>query len=390
MKRLLIVGADVANFHCIQWSEWLSHALDYQALVLDCRKAAELPPHSVLAATLHPYVNNGHTVYAILPEAKALNNAPMSMSFFPGMQVNVIPAKGQTLNLRDADPLFKSYLAVLDGHEVCFQLTQAQQVIFVSGIADNISRSICGKYLTVYLLHPPAPKFEERAFKILIEHFGPDPLSVQKLSRPTWVDQTASALPGVAEIQHEIRSIQAEIEQRLGDLKKAEDKLAERAAWADLLWLDGMPLQMKVSEALNFLGVHAQTSSPTGHTGDLTADEQGIHFVFEVTGSTGSIGIEKGRQLLQWVSEAADPNTAKGVLIANAFRNHAPNGRPPTPDHKIFVTELEKFAERFHLGLLDIRELYRIVCLTLTGQTTDPSTVLNGLAIDGTVRFPIA
>jgi len=390
MKRVLIVGAEVANFQCIPWTDWNSHnVLDYQALILDCRKAAEMSHPNLLAASLQTYVNNGHAVYAILPGATALDNASKQLSFFPAMQLNVIPAKGKTLNIRDSDPLFKSYLSALDGHEVCFQLIHAQQGIFVNGIVDNISRPICGKYYTIYLLHPPAPTFEQRALKILIEHFGPDPLaSPARVPRPGWVDVVASVLPGVAEIQDEIRSIRSDVDRRLEDLHRAEDTLAERTAWADLLWLDGIPLQMKVCEALNFLDIHAATDSPTGHTGDLTADEEGIHYIFEVTGSTGSIGIDKGRQLLQWVSEASDPIASKGVLIANAFRNHAPNNRPPTPDHRIFVTELEKLAEKFHLSLLDVRELYRVVCQKLKGQAPDKSVVLRGLAIDGIAAFP--
>lgn len=55
-----------------------------------------------------------------------------------------------------------------------------------------------------------------------------------------------------------------------------------------------------------------------------------------------------------------------------------------------FVTELEKFAERFHLALLDVCELYRVVSLKLAGHDIDKPTVLNTLTKDGLVRFPIS
>jgi hypothetical protein len=249
---------------------------------------------------------------------------------------------------------------------------------------------ICCKVASIYLLHPPSKKLEQKALKVIIDHFKPDPFPISSISKPSWVDQAASALPGVAEIQTVRASLGQEIQLKSDQLKLEEERLRELSNWADLLWLEGLALQTKVAEALNLLGISTGTSDPSGHTSDLTADEGGTHFVFEVTGSSGTIGIEKGRQLMQWVTESSDPANAKGVLVASAFRNEPPENRPPTPDRRIFVIELERFASRYHLALLDIRELYRVVCMKLSGKTVDKSQIVNGFSADGVARFDVA
>jgi len=393
MRRLLLVGKDLPNFPSTPWGNWLeANPLDYQGLILDCRRPEELPSQSNIANTLQTYVNNGHPVYVILPVAKAATQQRGAFTFIPKMNMYVQAGVGQTLNLRDTDPLFHGYIKVLEGHEIYVQLANStqQQFGWTEGITDNVSRSVCLKVFTIYLLHPPPPRFEQKAFKTIIEHFKPDAPLVSSAPKPSWADEAASKLPGYAEAQFKRKSIQAEIDVKNEELRLQEEELRKLAGWADLLWLDGIPLQAKVSEAFNFLGVSTSSPNPTGHTGDLAAEESGSYFVFEVTGASGSIGIEKGRQLLQWVSEAPDPNTAKGVLVANAYKNQPPEKRPPTPDHRIFVLELESFAKKYHLALLDTTELYRVVCLKLSGKSIEKSVILSGLTTDGIARFSVA
>src|SRR5260370_2378082 len=257
------------------------------------------------------------------------------------------------------------------------------------GIVDNVSRPICSKVQSIYLLHPPSRKLEQKALKVIIEHFGPDPIPISSVPKPSWIDEAASAIPGVAGIQAVRTSMRTEIQQKSKLLEIEEEKLRQLSSWADLLWLEGLPLQAKVSEALNLLGIAAASSDPSGHTSDLAADEPGVHFVFEVTGTSGTIGIEKGRQLMQCVADAPDPANSKGVLIVNAFRNEPPDRRPPTPDRRVFVLELERLAERYHMALLDVREIYRVVCAKLSGQAVDKTTIVNGLSGDGVVRFQV-
>jgi hypothetical protein len=383
----------VPNFPRIDWKDWgTSNPLDYQGLLLDCRDPQSLPNHSSIATVLQTLMSNGHPAYILLPEAKNLSNPQGQMMFVPNYYLFAEEAFGQTLKLLPGDPFYESYRkAALAGHEICFRLQQMNNtpsLPILMGIVDNVSRPVCCKVGTVYLLHPPLKKLEQKAFKAIIEHFGPDPLPTSNVPKPSWVDQEASVIPGVAALQAVRASISAEIQERTERLNAEEEKLRKLSSWADLLWLEGLPLQNKVGEALELLGVKASSPAPTAHAGDLVADEPGVHLVFEVTGSTGTIGIEKGRQLMQWVADAPNPATTKGVLIANAFRNDPPNKRPPT-DRRIFVVEVEQLATRYHLALVDVRELYRVLCVRLSGQEVDKTLVLNGLMADGVVRFQV-
>lgn len=393
MRRLLVVGKELPNFPNTSWATWrAANPLDYQGLILDCRDLAQLPPQGTIAAELQKYMNIGHPVYVILPGAKVAEGLKgAALAVIPTMHLYVYSGAGQTLSLRNPDPLFQSYIKILEGHEIYFHLHYAtnQQPGWTEGIVDNVARLICAKIFSIYLLHPPPPRNEQKAFKTIIEHFQPDVPTISTLPKPSWVDEAAAKLPGVAEAATARKSIQAEIEVQNERLRKQENELASLTGWADLLWLDGIPLQTKVGEALRFLGISLSEVAPTGHAGDLSSQESGVQFVFEVTGSTGSIGIEKGRQLVQWTAEAPDPLNAKGVLVANAYRNDAPALRPPTPNHRIFVQDLERYAAKFHLALLDVRELYRVVALKLERGVIEKQIVIQGLQTDGVVRFNI-
>jgi len=389
MRRLLIVGSEIPNFPSIPWTEWSTgNALDYQGLLLDLRDPKFMPNQGSITGTLTSLVNNGHTAYILLPEASSNNPLTIIYNYY----VYTEKAVGQTLKVDLGDPFFEAYRSTLTGHEICFRLQQQPNTSgwpIVNGIVDNVSRVICCRVATIYVLHPPSKKLEQKAFKVIIDHFKPDPFPISSVSKPSWVDQAASALAGVADIQAVRSSLRQEIQLKSDQLKLEEERLRELSSWADLLWLEGLALQTKVEAALNLLGISTGSSDPSGHTSDLTADEGGTHFVFEVTGSSGTIGIEKGRQLMQWVTESVDPANAKGVLVASAFRNEPPDKRPPTPDRRIFVIELERFASRYHLALLDIRELHRVLCMKLSGKTIDKLKIVNGLSADAVVRFDV-
>lgn len=393
MRRLLIVGLEVPNFPSMPWAEWPSaNPLDYQGLLLDFRDGGFVSHQGIIVAALLALVNNGHTAYILLPASKGSSAPQNELTVILYYRIHLDEAHGQTLNMRHDDPFFEAYKGALTGHDICFRFQQMagpQGWPITDGVVDNVSRLICCKVASIYVLHPPAKKLEQKALKVIIEHFKPDPPPLSGVARPSWVDAAASAIPGVATLQGLRASVTAEIQKKRDELSAHEEKLRTLTGWADLLCLEGLALEAKVIEALRLLGISARTENPSGHSSDLVADESGTRFVFEVTGTTGTIGIEKGRQLMQWVAGAPDPANSKGVLVANAFRNEPPDKRPPTPDRRVFVVELERLAARYHMALLDVRELFRLVCCKLSGQTVDKSVVLDGLLTDGIIRFQI-
>ena len=393
MRRLLIVGSEVADFPSVQWANWSTgNPLDYQGLLLDFRDPKFAPNQGSIAITLTSLINNNHTAYILLPEAKSAGTVGNPLTFVSNYYTYIDLAAGQTLRVNAGDPLFEAYRSALTGHEICFRLQQLPNTTgwpVFNGIVDNVSRVVCCRVASIYLLHPPPKKLEQKAFKVIIEHFKPDPAPISSVPKPSWLDEAASLIPGVRELQTVRSSIKGEIQLKSDQLNVEEEKLRNLSSWADLLWLEGLQLENKVREALRFLGIAATCGDPSGHTSDLVADDSGIRFLFEVTGTTGTVGIEKGRQLMQWVAEAPDPANSKGVLIANAFRNEAPDKRPPVPDRRIFVLELERLAERYHLALLDARELFHIVCAKLSGAPVDKDVILKGLSGDGVVKFQV-
>lgn len=393
MKRLLFVGLDVPSFPSKPWSEWPSASpLDYQGLVLNLR---ELPPvidPNSIVQTLNALVSHGHTAYVLLPDAKNLGAIRGAANWVPNHHLYLSAATGQTLTLHSQNSFYSAYQHVLSGHEMIFHLqpSSGRSAEFTPGIVDNISRLVCANHRSIYLLHPPAKKHELKAVKAIIEDFKPDVPPILSAPRPAWTETTINKIPGIAEVQATRSSIRNEIERLNLELIKSDEQTADLESWSDLLWAEGLVLQAKVGKALSMLGLNIATDSdPSGHTSDLTAREPEVDFIFEVTGTTGSVGMDKGRQLLQWVADASDPVRAKGVLVASAFRNEPPDNRPPTSDRRMFVAELESLALRYHFALLDTRELFRTICLALAGRVIDKAKIVDGLRIDGIVRFDI-
>jgi len=392
MRRLLVIGHEISNFASSPWASWLSaNPLDYQGLLLDCRNPSGLPPPSVAVPVFQKYLAGGHSIYLVLPQASALTSN-LTLAIIPANQFQVERASGLTVSIKSSEPFFKQYGKALDGHEICFHRSQLPGYAVTpweDAIVDNIGRSICGRTSGVFVLHPPARKKEQQAFKTIIEHFRPDLPVTSTLPRPAWLETLAEGLPGVSEIRAKRQAVEGEIEKLTTERNIQDAKLLDLTSWTDMLWADGLALQTKVCESLNLLGIPAKSPDPTAHEADLSAEISNIQTLFEVTGSSGSIGIEKGRQLLHWVLESKSPASTKGVLIANAFRNNPPEKRPPTADHRIFVAEVEELAQRFHLALLDVRELFRMVVLKLEGREVDSSLIAEGLQRDGIVRFRI-
>lgn len=394
MPRLLVVGYEIPRLRCVPWEEWKQvNLLDYQGLLLDCRNHSRISGHQELGTLLTRYLQNGHKVFLILPEANEVPPGGLNLGVLPYLVLSVQQQKGKTLTISIDSEFFKSYTEALRGHEI---IVDGRLTVrgaphgwhWQIAVSDNVNRAVCGQFGNAYILHPPAGGRDGVAMKAILDFFHPDFEEPEPDDAPDWSSAVAAAIPGVEAVEAKTANSLKEIARLQSELAVHEAERARLARWAEMLWLDGIPLQKRVSDALKELGVPNQSKDPTGHTQDLEANCFGQSFLFEVTGSTGAIGIEKARQLYQWIGQCDDPTNTKGVLIGNAYRKESPGQRPPTPDHKIFVKEVEDMAQKFHFSLVDIRDLFELILRKLGGEEIKPEAVCEALQADGLVRFP--
>ena len=389
MRRLLLIGTKFPRLKSVGWSEWAhQNILDYQGLVFDCRDQRYEIYQPALREMLLKYLQSGHVIFVILPSSKSLSGGTAKIEFLPYLKLKVRPHRGITLNLALKHSLFQEYLKVLQGHEIVFDCVMPANPLGViqSAITDNISNNVCVKWGSVYILHPPARFFAEQGLRTIIAQFGPDFEEPELDPAPDWAKQVTKQVPGIQEINTRVESVSVQIDSLEDERRKELESKEKLETWGQLLWLSGIPLQDRVRDAFKFLGFTVEPHDPTGHAGDLVAKHGQYIFIMEVTGSTGGITIEKGRQLMQWVIEA-EPEEVHGVLVGNAFRNDPPEKRPPSANHNIFAAELEKMAKKRGLALLETRELFRIVCAKLGGTKFPLEKICEDLSTDGEVHF---
>ena len=392
-RRLLVVGSKQARLPSIGWDAVGYHnILDYQGIILDCRETSSFVLNDILRKinqTLDTFVHSGHPVFVILPPAKLVSSEVQELWFLPLLGVQLLKVKGRTLRLSTEDALTKNYSGALDGHEVVMKphVYEGASWRWHNAVVDNVARPVCATYGNMWFLHAPSRTRESLGIRAILDSFGPDYEEPEPEMAPNWTESVVASLPGMNGILDRIKEIETQTAKLL-DARDAELKKKEQLQrWGEMLWLDGIPLQNRICEALNFLSVAASSENATGHMGDLRASHGETEFVFEVSGSIGSIGVEKARQLLQWISELPNPQSAKGVLVGNPFRNEPPTNRPPTQNHKLFVSEVEQMAQRFHFALLDVREIFRLVVAKLSGANIEPDAVYQDLRVDGNVKF---
>jgi hypothetical protein len=335
VARLLVLGKDIPRLNCVQWSEWQRYnLLDYQGLLIDCRNPSRISGNVDLANVLSQFMQHGHAVFLILPEVADIPPTGMDLNVLPYMNLNLHPERGKTLINSVNSVFIQQYMTTLDGHQIVITPRQTIQNlpfgwIWQTAVSDNVKRAVCGQFGRAYIFHPPATGRDSLAVKVILDFFNPDYEEPEPEEHPDWAKDVSGGLPGMAELESGSAKRNAEIARLQLELRADETRKRELERWAEILWLDGIPLQNRVSEALQLLGIPNKSKDPTGHTQDLQGDCAGRSVLFEVTGSVGSIGIEKGRQLLQWMAECDDPINTKGILIGNAFRRNSPGDRPP-------------------------------------------------------------
>jgi hypothetical protein len=304
--------------------------------------------------------------------------------------VRIHPQRGDTIIVRDSAEIFKRYAQVLVGHEIYFELFHLGNLrpISVNNIVNNVNRPLCGQVKNIFLLHPPARGLARKALEIVIESFAPEFQEPLPDSAPPWADGVVSKIPGVAESHDRLSETEERISELEAQRQSEEKELQKLGEWGQLLWLTGIPLQRLVQKAFKFLGFDIEPRPETGHAEDFVARHGEFVFLIEATGTSGTITIEKGRQLMQWLadSEIAD---CHGTLVANAFSTEPPANRPPTTNHHIFSVDLVKYAERYGVSLLNTQELFRLVCTKLAGKPIDLDSVSIELCGKGVIRFSV-
>jgi hypothetical protein len=330
-------------------------------------------------------VGQGHSVFVILPTV----SRKLGLDFLPAFDVTVYPQRGDTVAVRQPFPPFDKYNEALKGHEVFFELRDIypQPTSHVATVVNNVSLPLCAQYGNVYLFHPPARGKVAKALDIIVSFFQPQFEEPQPDPAPPWGEDLVETIPGTTEVKSRIKDIDGKIGQLEGQRESEEKELQSLGEWGALLWLTGIPLQRLVQKAFKYLGFEIEPRPETGHTEDFVARHGKTSFLVEATGSTGSITIDKGRQLMQWVIDSEVEN-CHGVLAGNAFSKEAPVSRPPSPNQHVFTPDLGKFAHKHDLSLLDTRELFRIVCAKLANQLVPVEPLCAALSKAGVVTFP--
>lgn len=392
MKRLLLIGKELPRLESIDWNSCLTHNIvDYQGLLFDCRKIGDFSLQgNLLPGILQHYLPAGHSIYIIAPDLKDSGQNQTQLHILPHpFTFTVQRAEGRTVKLLHKIPFFEQYMDCLQGHEIIIERNVTNLPQLTPTIVDNLGRMVCGLIQAsngrVFLLHPPAKAKESEAFRIVVNDFKPDFIEPEPEAPPEWASTIIANLPGISEIDKSVAELKGRVTSLESQIDSHLKQKQQIEKWAELLWLDGIALQNRVREAFDFLGFHTESPNPTGHTHDLLIQHETYTFYTEITGATGSIKIDKGRELMHWLIDATVP--VRGILIGNAFRNNPPAERPPSANHKIFTADLEQFANQRDFALLETKELLKLVAAKLENKSPDLQTICERLSGKGVVTL---
>lgn len=192
-----------------------------------------------------------------------------------------------------------------------------------------------------------------------------EPLAALHEEAPEWLAQFP--IPKTDEVQQQVSDLEDKIRRLREDLEKKDRERRELLEYQGLLWLEGKPLEAVVEKALNLLGIPAH---PKGKVDLACPIPSGGELYIEVEGTTGAVGVRKGRQLMHYIADADDPLTV-GAIVGNPFRKEHPSNRPPAGSQVgRFSGELEKMAARYGWSLVTTIQLFDWVCQYLGGKKT--------------------
>src|ERR1700690_2477129 len=98
MSRLFVIGNDIPRLKCVEWSEWQNHnLLDYQGVLIDCRRPSRIEGQVELSSLLSRFMQNGRSVFLILPEANDVPTSGLQIKILPCISLNLQAKSGKTL-----------------------------------------------------------------------------------------------------------------------------------------------------------------------------------------------------------------------------------------------------------------------------------------------------
>lgn len=164
-------------------------------------------------------------------------------------------------------------------------------------------------------------------------------------------------------------------EQEISKLQEERDLLRKELEsldeYCDLLWQSGDWLEFAVKKFFKLLGFECEKVEPI----DLVGNYDDREILIEIEGSEKAIKLEKGRQILQRVVEAKNPDTARGILVGNPFRKIPPNERPPEKQ-AFFVKQVMDLAENRDIALVLTMDMFEVVKRILNKKKVNKQAIL--------------
>jgi hypothetical protein len=194
---------------------------------------------------------------------------------------------------------------------------------------------------------------KEEALPILLRCLERAWKSEVERPQPEWLKTVA--VPNEVEITKQIVEVGVKIRELADTGEKLSLLLAKKLELKKLLYEQGPSLEEAVKVAFEELGFSLQKEGDK----DLVFRSPAERVIFEVTGSDGTIGLGKLRQLFDFISKEKQPGTAvKGILVGNQEVDVSPAKRGVA-----FTQHVIDRANEMGVCLLPTTELFRALVL---------------------------
>lgn len=375
-KKMLSIGYNIKGIKSITWEEISEvNITDFQIILIDLENYSNY--EKSITGEIGSLYLNYHTIVYLLPSTKKILNKVVPFGF------QITESSGSTLNFHSSDQLIEKLKEYFSNHEVVIDnFTQIQSQFaghnlnWEKLITNNVNK-ICGvNSRNLYILIQPDSNRKSALVSKLVEHFNPVK-EYEIESKPSWVEQYEINFLETSAVKEKITKIEKNIINLEEDKDNEFKKLEELNQWSELIYLKGNSLELRIKNALEFLGIVGVEHEPRGsHGPDLTIEHNEFHFTIEIEGSKGPIRVNKVRELLEWMVHA--PHTHKGLLIGNPFCELPLDDRPPE-NYKLYGKEAVSLAEARNLLLITSSEIFKLVSKKIKGEKLEIEAILNDM-----------